>query len=304
MSRQCLTGEHCHMVSDGHILALEPEPRTLYPLLRRMKAERLELGQLHIVALQSPAQSQLGLYCLMVPGVCRFGLKAELGAFYPLLLLRPMEAERPEPGQLHSALSALQDLSSQPQLLVRAPDQSVILPLMTSGRACMMRQRLQPACHVLPIVGRQETRRFVECCGQACTAKGTCFGAHRSAWCHLSMHCSWSEWKAWHLQVDLFVNYDCDLQAANLYERTFRGLARIVRAGEASPGVLHAVGPIVNVNAAARSKPYQLAADVALLIIQALDTWADPLKVLQHSPVKGTGRLRQSESKACQCLSS
>ncbi len=81
------------------------------------------------------------------------------------------------------------------------------------------------------------------------------------------------------MQVDLFVNYDCDLQAANLFERTLRGLARIVRAGEASPGVLHAVGPIVNVNAAARPKPYQLAADVALLIIQALDEWADPLKV-------------------------
>ena len=81
------------------------------------------------------------------------------------------------------------------------------------------------------------------------------------------------------MQVDLFVNYDCDLQAANLFERTLRGLARIVRAAEASPGVLHAVGPIVNVNAAARPKPYQLAADVALLIVRALDTWADPLKV-------------------------
>ena len=49
------------------------------------------------------------------------GLKAELGAFYPLLLLRPLEAERPEPGQLYSALSALQELATQPQLLVRAP---------------------------------------------------------------------------------------------------------------------------------------------------------------------------------------
>lgn len=48
----------------------------------------------------------------------RSGLKAELGAFYPLLLLRPIEAERPEPGQLYSALSALQELSTQPQLLV------------------------------------------------------------------------------------------------------------------------------------------------------------------------------------------
>ncbi len=52
--------------------------------------------------------------------MCRSGLKAELGAFYPLLLLRPLEAERPEPGQLYSALNALQELATQPQLLVRA----------------------------------------------------------------------------------------------------------------------------------------------------------------------------------------
>ena len=78
----------------------------------------------------------------MVLDVCRSGLKAELGAFYPLLLLRPMEAERPEPGQLHSALSALQDLSSQPQLLVGAPNQSTSLLLSPSGRACTIRQHL------------------------------------------------------------------------------------------------------------------------------------------------------------------
>ena len=50
--------------------------------------------------------------------MCRSGLKAELGAFYPLLLLRPLEAERPEPGQLYSALTALQELATQAQLLV------------------------------------------------------------------------------------------------------------------------------------------------------------------------------------------
>ena len=81
------------------------------------------------------------------------------------------------------------------------------------------------------------------------------------------------------VQVDLFVNYDCDLQAANLFERTLRGLARIVRGGESAPGMLHAMGPVVNVNAAARPKPHQLAADVALWVIRALDTWAEPLKV-------------------------
>lgn len=86
-------------------------------------------------------------------------------------------------------------------------------------------------------------------------------------------------------QVDLFVNYDCDLQAANLFERTLRGLARIVRGGESAPGMLHAMGPVVNVNAAARPKPHQLAADVALWVIKALDTWAEPLKVCTRSQI-------------------
>ena len=49
----------------------------------------------------------------------RSGLKAELGAFYPLLLLRPLEAERPEPGQLFASLAALHQLCGQAQFLVR-----------------------------------------------------------------------------------------------------------------------------------------------------------------------------------------
>ena len=81
------------------------------------------------------------------------------------------------------------------------------------------------------------------------------------------------------LQVDIFVNYDCDLQASNLFERTLRGVARIVRAGDAAPGMLHAMGPVVNVAAANRPKPHQLAADVALLVVHALNAWAEPLKV-------------------------
>ena len=57
----------------------------------------------------SSAQCQLGVHCLMVLGVCRADLKAELGAFNPLLLLRPLEAERPEFSQLH--IANLQDHS-------------------------------------------------------------------------------------------------------------------------------------------------------------------------------------------------
>ncbi len=88
-------------------------------------------------------------------------------------------------------------------------------------------------------------------------------------------------------QVDLFVNYDCDLQAANLFERTVRGLARTVKAGDPGPGMLHMAGPVVNVNAAQRPRPHVLAADVALAIIHALDAWAEPLKVGLHQIMSG-----------------
>lgn len=84
-------------------------------------------------------------------------------------------------------------------------------------------------------------------------------------------------------QVDLFVNYDCDLQAANLFERTVRGLARVVRMGDPGPGMLHMAGPVVNVNAAARPRPHVLAADVALAVVRALDAWAEPLKASHPS---------------------
>jgi hypothetical protein len=83
--------------------------------------------------------------------------------------------------------------------------------------------------------------------------------------------------------VDLFVNYDCDLQAANLFERTLKGLARIARSGAPGPGMLHMVGPVVAPGAAAvvaqQQQPHLLAADMAVAVVRALDAWAEPLKV-------------------------
>lgn len=58
---------------------------------------------------------------ILVQPRLRAGLKAELGAFYPLLLLRPLESERPEPAQILASLDALRTISSQPQLLVGPP---------------------------------------------------------------------------------------------------------------------------------------------------------------------------------------
>ena len=70
------------------------------------------------------------------------------------------------------------------------------------------------------------------------------------------------------LQVDLFVNYDCDLQAANLFERTVRGLSRAARGRGAA-----SLGP----GAGFRARKLALAALLGLL--GALDAWAEPLKV-------------------------
>jgi hypothetical protein len=50
----------------------------------------------------------------------RAAAKAEMGAFYPLLLLRSLEAERPDAGGQAVALAALAPLVAQPQLLARA----------------------------------------------------------------------------------------------------------------------------------------------------------------------------------------
>ena len=87
------------------------------------------------------------------------------------------------------------------------------------------------------------------------------------------------------------MNYDCDLQAANLFERTLRGLARVVRLGsEARPG-----GPALPPPSAAggnaagqparRQRPSAAAAEVALAVVHQLRAWAEPLMVRRaHAP--------------------
>jgi hypothetical protein len=83
------------------------------------------------------------------PFTHRRGLRAELGAFYPLLLLKPLEQEPPDLACLATVLSSMKQLCSDAQLV-----------------------------------------------------------------------------------VDLFVNYDCDLQAANLYERTVAALCTLSQCRE------------------------------------------------------------------------
>ena len=69
--------------------------------------------------------------------------------------------------------------------------------------------------------------------------------------------------------TDLFLNYDCNLQASNLYERTLKCLATIL---QSAPG-----GP-QPASGTARKIP-DLALECLLIMLKALDERASPLKV-------------------------
>ena len=69
--------------------------------------------------------------------------------------------------------------------------------------------------------------------------------------------------------VDLFVNYDCDMQAANLFERSVNGLSKLLR--RSPPSSLFATQQA--------QKSRDVALDAVLSILKSLDQWAEPLKV-------------------------
>ena len=71
------------------------------------------------------------------------------------------------------------------------------------------------------------------------------------------------------VMVDLFVNYDCDLQAANLFERSMKGLSKLLR--KSPPTSMFA--------AQQASKTKDVALDAVLAILKSLNSWAEPLKV-------------------------
>ncbi len=75
------------------------------------------------------------------------------------------------------------------------------------------------------------------------------------------------------VMVDLFVNYDCDLQAANLFERSMKGLSKLLRRAPTT-------APFSSPQAA---KAREVALEAVLSILKSLDKWADPLKVSYSS---------------------
>ncbi len=71
------------------------------------------------------------------------------------------------------------------------------------------------------------------------------------------------------VMVDLFVNYDCDLQAANLFERSMKGLSKLLRRGP--PNALFSSQQAL--------KAREVALEAVLSILRSLNKWAEPLKV-------------------------
>lgn len=71
------------------------------------------------------------------------------------------------------------------------------------------------------------------------------------------------------LMTDLFLNYDCNLQASNLYERTLKCLAKVLQLNS-NTGQYYS---------SSTGKIRGLALDTLLLLLQALDDRAGPLKV-------------------------
>ena len=114
-------------------------------------------------------------------------------------------------------------------------------------------------------------------------------------------------------QVDLFVNYDCDLQAANLFERLVRGLSKVVQQapnpnaplggpGSAPQGAAGAV-------LASHLKPRDAAMGALLALIASLDVWAAPLQArsastpmsLNPQPYHQTRAASSRPPRSCTC---
>lgn len=76
------------------------------------------------------------------------------------------------------------------------------------------------------------------------------------------------------VMVDLFVNYDCDLQAANLFERSMKGLSKLLRRGPTTAPFSSQQGV----------RAREVALESVLSILKSLDKWAEPLKVRHCEP--------------------
>ncbi|WIA39187.1 hypothetical protein OEZ86_005312 [Tetradesmus obliquus] len=214
------------VLAQGKLLALEMLAKVLSsshhnwdhvpePFCRQLR-QPLCLALLRNCATSDPVAYALALR-LLVALLClprlRAGLRAELGAFYPLLVLRCLE--------------------QQVQLLGAAQQQPA------------EREQLQQ--HQANVVA----------------ALGALQGLLVEP----------------QLLVDLYVNFDCDLQASNLYERTVQALSKLSQAPEAdADGKAEKRSAPDAVAAAAAAGIRKEALACCLQVVAALESWARPIK--------------------------
>ncbi|KAF6256772.1 hypothetical protein COO60DRAFT_1627056 [Scenedesmus sp. NREL 46B-D3] len=215
------------VLAQGKLLALEMLAKVLSsshhnwdhvpePFCRQLR-QPLCLALLRNCAASDPVAYALALR-LLVALLClprlRTGLRAELGAFYPLLVLRCLE--------------------QQAQLLGQAQQQPT------------ERDQLQ-----------QQQANVIAALG---ALQGLLVEPQ--------------------LLVDLYVNFDCDLQASNLYERTVQVLSKLSQAAdtvaEGGKGEKRSAPDAVAAAAAAGIRKEALAC--CLQVVAALASWARPIK--------------------------
>jgi hypothetical protein len=196
----------------------------------------------------------------------RAGLKAELGALYPLLLLKPIEAAAPDsPHAMVMAAEGLLHVCSHPQVQAAGTG----LPL--ASAVCLQcgfvskcggwsaTGPLRPAHALLWLphaLGWALDSSCIKCppswsCAQLLLPVSLfsflCLSLPLSTCLSFSVpqlnahfpHPSPSTGSLLSLPlqvlVDLFVNYDCSLQAANLYERTIKAVRKLTALQEPNP---------------------------------------------------------------------
>jgi len=177
----------------------------------------------------------------------RQGLKAEVGALYPLLLLKPLESWW-EPG-----FSGTGGSSSQ-------------LPRSGSSGG---------------LVG-----------GGAAGNKG---GKESVAAVQAALQCLLGVSQDPQTLVDIFVNYDCSLQSANLFERSVKVLARIVNATSSSLSM--GSGIKKDERGMFLQKTSNMALQALLAIIESLDTWAGPIKSAAAASAASAAEIQDQEEK-------
>ena len=187
---------------------------------------------------QSAVPASLRLCCsifLTLMTKFRKNLKAEIGVFFPMILLRPIKPA--VMGATPNAAGAPPRLSSRggwrPGTLRRQPGAAA--PTLHALPDPSLRLSLVPGLSSRPLLPPPAAPAGA---GGAATAPVDI--AHKA----VVLRCLQAQCEDGQLLVDLFVNYDCDLEGANLFERMVTALVRIAQGSLAHDAGAGAAAPL------------------------------------------------------------